>query len=93
MTSIALLARSPDSEHHHLFVFDGLRLAEPVDSLIAEVRCQHTTALAHAVERRDHDEHASRLEPPKYVLEEDPLHALVSPFANFEIERRVEVNE
>src|SRR5207253_8593041 len=90
---LAFLARAPNAEYDHLFVNNSLGLGQPIDRLVFELQCQNRSAIVDAIVRRHHNEDAARSNPPREVLQKNPLHSLVLSFADFKVVGRVEIQE
>ena len=90
---LAFLPGAADAENDHLFVRNRLHFGESIDRLLFELRRQSVPAIVNAIVRDHHDENAAWAKPSRDVLQKEPLHALILPFADFEVVRRIEVQE
>jgi hypothetical protein len=90
---VSFLPRAADAKDHDLFVHNARLGAEPIDSLVAEVRSQNLPAIVYAIKRNYHHKDAAGFQPAIELLEEYGLHPLVLPLANFEIVRRIQIQE
>jgi hypothetical protein len=89
--TLAFLARAPDTEYDGLLVRNGVGFGEPIYGLIFELQRQNRSAVVDAIIRHDHNEHSARSNPPRQVLQKEPLHSLVFPFANFKVVGWIEI--